>query len=157
MTRQEKYPDTQFFHYHNANPKKRITTDCVVRAITAAAEIDYNIVVLAQALVQIETGYDQAENKGIDILMSKLGWEKRKQPRKADGTKYTGREFCEMIQQAYTDGFDQNNERIDEDIVVGCRIIANIGGSHTAAIIDGKVWDTWDSTSGCVGNYWIKW
>ena len=35
-------------------------------------------------------------------------------------------------------------------------MVINIGGHHMACIIDGKVWDTWNSTEGCVGNYWIK-
>lgn len=154
MTRQQKYPDTSTFHYFNANPKGRITTDCCVRAIAAATELDYNLVVLAQALVQIETGYDQAENKGIDILMEHLGWEKQKQPRKADGTKYKGQEFCEL-QQLH---MDSNTHRFDDSgIIISPRIVANIGGNHTVAIVDGKVWDIWDSTGGCIGNYWVKW
>ena len=35
-------------------------------------------------------------------------------------------------------------------------IIANIGGHHIVAIIGGKIKDTWDSSSGCIGNIWIK-
>ena len=38
MRRQDKYPDTEVFHYFNANPKNRITTDCVVRAICLATQ-----------------------------------------------------------------------------------------------------------------------
>lgn len=63
------------------------------------------------------------------------------QPRKADGTKYTGKEWCDKIQR---------NPNFPG------RIIANIGGHHTVAIIDGRVWNTWDSTDGCIGNYWIE-
>jgi len=35
-------------------------------------------------------------------------------------------------------------------------VIANIGGHHIVAIIEGRVWDTWNSTDGCIGNYWTK-
>lgn len=39
MKRQEKYPETRTFHFHNANPKNRITGDCVTRALCTALEI----------------------------------------------------------------------------------------------------------------------
>lgn len=156
MKRQDKYPDTWCFHYYNANPKNRVTGDCRIRAISAATETDYNLVVLALALIQIETGYDQCADQGINILMKKLGWQKQKQPRKPDGTKYTGREFCREIQKWLQDPENHGNEYKD-GIIVAPRIFANIGTHHEVAIIDGKVWDIWDSTDGCVGNYWIKW
>ena len=64
-----------------------------------------------------------------------LGWSKQKQPRKPDGKKYTGSEFV---------GFFKGTA------------VANIGGGHVTCIKDGKVWDTWDCTDGCIGNYWYK-
>lgn len=42
MKRQDKFPDTTTFHYHNANPHNRITGDCVTRAETVVLEIPYN-------------------------------------------------------------------------------------------------------------------
>ena len=38
MTRQQKYPDTNTFHFYNANPKNKYTGDCVIRAISTALE-----------------------------------------------------------------------------------------------------------------------
>ena len=73
MTRQQKYPETKSFHWHNENPKGRITGDCRIRAIATATGMEYNNVVLALALIQMETGYDQCANQGIDILMDALG------------------------------------------------------------------------------------
>ena len=155
MRRQDKYPDTDTFHYYNANPKNRITTDCCVRAISAATGTDYNRVVLAQAIIQMETGYDQACNKGVDVLMERSGWSKMPQPRKKDGTKYTGKEFCEFQQKYLQDEYAHGKE-VDDGIVISPRIVANIGGHHMVAIVDGKVWDIWNSTRGCIGNYWVK-
>ena len=137
MTRQQKYPDTATFHYYNANPKNRITGDCRIRAISVACEVPYNQVVMDLAKIQCETGYDQCCNQGIDILLKQYGWIKHKQPRKPDNTKYTGAEFCERARKYEN-------------------YIANIGGHHIVAIVGGKVWDIWDSTSGCIGNYWTK-
>lgn len=146
MNRQSKYPDTKTFHYHNANPKGRITGDCRIRAITMATGIPYNDVVMELAKIQIETGYDQCANQGIAIFMKRIGWVKQKQPKKADGTKYTGKEFCKVQQK----GISEN------DIVISSKIFANIGSHHEVAIVNGKVWDIWNSTDGCIGNYWTK-
>ena len=41
MTRQEKYPETPTFHYHQANPHKRINGDCVIRAISVFLGISW--------------------------------------------------------------------------------------------------------------------
>ena len=137
MKRQEKYPNTNTFQYYNANPKNRITTDCVIRAISTALEQDYNKTVMEMAELQCQTGYDCSENKLIDLYLNTKGWLKHKQPRKEDNTKYTGKEFCKRA-------------RTYENY------IANIGGHHIVAIVNGKVFDTWDSTDGCIGNYWTK-
>ena len=137
-TRQEKYPETRTFHYYNANPKNRITGDCRIRAIAVACEVPYNKVVMDLAKIQCETGYDQCTNQGIDILLKQYGWIKHKQPRKADNTKYTGKEFCQRIAKK------------------NIRYVANIGGHHVVAIVNCKVYDIWDSTDGCIGNYWTK-
>ena len=138
MTRQQKYPDTSTFHFYNANPHNRFTTDCVIRAISTALEIPYNDVVREMAELQCKTGFDPSEKTAINKYLSSKGWVKQKQPRNYfDGTKLTGKEFC---------------YRINPNL----RVIANIGGHHIVAIINGKVWDTWNSTDGCIGNYWIK-
>ena len=143
MKRQEKYPDTNVFHYYNANPKNRITTDCVIRAISTACDKKYNDVVMDLAKIQCETGYDDGSTKAIDLLMKKYGWIKKSQPRKIDNTKYTGEEFCKDIQNhKYHLAYN--------------KIVANIGGHHIVAIIDGKIFDIWNSSNKCIGNYWIK-
>ena len=145
MTRQQKYPDTATFHFHNANPKGRITTDCVIRAIATATELPYNQVVMELAQLQCETGYDDGEKKLYGRYLESKGFRKMKQPRKMDGTKFIGKEFCEALQDNY-----------EYTIGKTPRIVANIGGNHIVAIIDAQVWDIWNSTHGCIGNYWIK-
>lgn len=136
MTRQEKYPDTKTFHYYNANPKNRITGDCWCRAISTATEIPYNTVVMEMAELHCKTGYDAMEN--ISRYLESKGWAKCKQPKRLDGTKYTGDEFCRKL------------------AMKGQRYVANIGGHHMVAIVDRRVYDIWNSTGGCIGNYWVK-
>lgn len=146
MRRQGKYPNTKTFQFFNANPKGRYTTDCVIRAISTAADIPYKKVVMEMAEMQCKTGYDRSESKLIDMYLSSKGYVKYKQPRKLDGRKYTGAEFCDVLRhREFVDG-----------IMLNDRIIANIGGHHIVAIMDGKVWDIWNSTGGCIGNYWVK-
>ena len=140
MTRREKYPDTDYFHFHNANPKNRFTTDCVVRAISTATKRPYEQVVRELADLQIATGYDTSAVECYGKYLESLGWIKHKQPRKTDGRKYTGKEFCKELWKTY----DYR------------RIVANLGGNHVVAIIEGAVNDTWDSTDGCIGNYWTE-
>lgn len=143
-SRQEKYKDTPHFHFYNANPKGRFTTDCVIRAISTATEIPYEQVVMELAEQQCRTGYDPSENKAVELYLTSKGWERHKQLRKpADNKKYTGWEFCSALKTVSV-------------LKPYKRIVANIGGNHTVAIIDGKVWDIWDSTGGCVGIWYTK-
>ena len=147
MKRTEKYPDTKTFHFHNANPKNRVTGDCTFRAICTAMEKPWRDVVMEMAEMSCRTGYAINDKKGIERYLEEQGWVKQKQPRKADNTKYTGKEFCtELLKR---------NSKIQRGSDVN-RIIADIGGHHIVAVMAGKVWDTWDSTGGCVGNYWVK-
>ncbi len=138
MKRQEKYPDTPTFHYHNANPHNRITGDCAFRAIATALDQDYNTTVMEMAEMMCKTGFALNDAKGEDKYLASKGWVKHPQPRKPDGTKYTGKEFCEL----------KANKNV--------RYIAHIGGHHIVAIVDGRVYDHWNCTGGCIGNYWTK-
>jgi hypothetical protein len=82
------------------------------------------------------------DKKCYEKWLETKGWVKKAQPRKDDNTKYTGSEFCKEVQE-YTFNYPS-------------RIFAKIGGHHVVAIVEGRVWDTWNSTDGCIGNYWIK-
>lgn len=150
MKRTEKYPETSTFHYHNANPKGRITGDCTFRAISTATGNTWTYVVMDMAEYSCLTGYAINDKKGIERYLKTEGWTKHPQPRKANGTKYTGKEFCNLL-----DG---------EIGGMGKSVIADIGGHHIVCIkehddgrtIRFKVHDIWDSTDKCIGNYWTK-
>ena len=147
MNRKEKYPDTDVFHFHNANPKGKYTTDCVVRAISTATGIPYETVIRELAELQIKTGYDTADDTLYAKYLNLKGWIKHKQPRHWDNTKYTGKDFCGEIKCGYAGDFPELEYQ---------PIIAHIGGHHVVAIISGVIWDTWNSSDGCIGNYWAK-
>lgn len=135
MNRQTKYPETDTFHFYNANPKGRITGDCAFRAVTVMLQQDYNQTVMEMASVMCSTGYALDDTKGMEAYMKTKGITKQKQPRKKDGTKYTVSEFCKQIANP--------NKRY-------LLSLAN----HFVAVVDCKDWDIWNSTGNTVGNYY---
>lgn len=136
-SRQQKYPDTDTFHYLNVNPHKRITGDCIVRAISFACDVPYNDVVMDCARIQCETGYDMTVSQGVSILMERYGWAKNRQLRHLDNTKFTVKEFVEAFPK-------------------GTYILSMAG--HMTVIKDGVCYDIWDCVKygRTVGNYWTK-
>lgn len=137
MNRQQKYPDTSTFHYHNANPKNKIAADCVIRALCTAINSPYEVVYRELLEVSLKCGYMLNEKQCYDRYLKSKGWIKHSQPRKDDGTKYTGKEFCERA-------------RHYENYIV------KIGAHHLSVVIDGKINDIWNCTNNCIGNYWTK-
>lgn len=142
MRRQQKYKNTSTFCYYNANPKSKITGDCVIRALSRGMNIPYNDLYKELFDFSIKCGYMLNDKKCYERFLISKGWTKVKQPRKDDNTKYTGKEFCKEIQN-YTFNYPE-------------RIIAHIGGHHVVAIVDGVINDIWDSSNKCIGNYYVQ-
>lgn len=148
--RRLKYPDTTTFHYYNANPKNKITTDCVIRGLAAGLNIPYEQVVRELGELQIQTGLDGRDTPGIDRYLRSKGWVKAPQQKKADGTLYTASEFClKLMHPIYSDELNLPACSIT-------RMVANVGGHHTVAIVEGQVNDTWDSSYGKLHSLWVK-
>ena len=153
MKRIDKYPETDSFIYYNANPKNRITPDCWLRAICTGLDQDYNETLKEMVDIHLKTGYEMSSKQAIDKYLTSKGWVKCKQPKKFDGTKYTGEQFCKYMS-------------INDATASQGNIIANIGGHHMVAIKptfygDGincryKIHDIWNSSYKCIGNYYIK-
>lgn len=127
--------DTKWFKFYNANPKNRRSDDCVIRAIATATDKSWEEVLQGLFEIALKEKRILSEVECYGKYLVKLGWTKQKQPRKSDNTKFTGREFVTQFKGV---------------------AIAHIGGHHIVCIKGGKVWDTWDSTDGCIGNYWVK-
>ena len=137
MKRQQKYPETSAFHYYNANPHNRFGGDCVVRALCTAMNQTWEQTVRELTELGIKYGYLLNDDKCYAKYLEQKGWVKHKQPRMWDNTKLTGKDFCSIVDKSKP-------------------VIAHIGGHHIVAIVNGQVNDIWDSTDGCIGNYWIK-
>lgn len=136
MKRQDKYPDTNTFKFHNANPKGRYTGDCIYRAATAATGLTYETVCRELCEMQIETGY--ADIQLMDKYLTSKGFSKQPRPTYSDGCHCKASDF---ILHFLNDGHRP--------------VVANIGSGHVAAIVDKRLLDTWDCTYRTVGNYWI--
>lgn len=145
MTREKKYPNTDTFFLYNANPKNRITGDCVTRAMCTAMDVPYNELVMDIAKFNCETGYVAYYHE--EKFLASKGWVKHNQPRHGDNTKYTGKQFCAMLNKW---GKARNFGNV----------IAMIGSRHIVCIkpVLGKykIHDTWDSSEGCIGRWWTK-
>ena len=99
MTREQKYPSTSTFRFYNANPKNRFGGDCVVRAICTALRQSWEQTIREMTKLGIKHGYVLNDQSLFPKYLESKGWKKMKQPRKDDGTKYTGKEFCEEVRE----------------------------------------------------------
>lgn len=127
--------DTNTFRYYNANPFDRRTGDCVMRALSLVLQKKWETVCEELFKLSMQTGYSMNSRESIELYLKEKGYEKQKQPRKANGKKYTGSEFARL----HPNG----------------RYLLSIGALHITALSDGKITDIWDCSDRCVGNYWI--
>lgn len=140
--------DTMYFTYFNANPSNRHTDDCVIRALATALDKTWDEVFRDLAAIGIKYHFPMNMKNVYTKYLKSLGYDIQKQPRKDDNTKLTGKEFCDYLTFHFGKFYNK-------------KVIAHIGGHHIACIKYDKGWgkfkvfDTWDSTEGCVGNFWI--
>lgn len=136
MKRQEKFIDTDVFMFYNANPFGRLGGDCVVRAIATATNRRWAYIVNELTTFGLRRGYILNDPKLYKKWLAVNGWVMHKKPKKSNGKSYTGAEFCRTFKPKLC--------------------IAHINSHHIVAIVNGKILDTWDSSSHVVGNYWTK-
>lgn len=129
-----------FFQEYNANPLSRRTGDCVIRAIAAARDVPWEQVFSDLCRLGLKEKRMPNDKLLYPKYLSELGWHKQKQPRKPDGKKLTGREFCFLLSR------------------LGIRepVIAHIGQGHIVCIREGRILDTWDCSQRCIGNFWVQ-
>lgn len=137
MRRQDRYPDTKIFRFENLNPKKRITADCVVRAISKATGWSWGKTLKELVAFSLESGFMVNDTKCYDRFLKKKKWLPLGQPRKADGTKYTVKEFIALHPKG--------------------TYLVNMA-EHLTVVIDGINYDIWDCTkvNKRVGKVWQK-
>lgn len=127
--------DTKYYSFYNANPFERRTGDCAIRALSLVLKKDWKDIYKEMLELTLKTGWALGSRENIEQYLKSLGYEKQKMPRKKDNTKYTGEEFAGKNPKG--------------------RFLLSIGLHHITALVDGKVYDIWNCTKRCVGNYWI--
>ena len=138
--RKAHYPETSTFHWYNANQKGKLDGDCVFRAMATVLDTTWEEAVRDMCEMSIKTGYCINGRKNIAKYLESKGFVKQAQPRDYDNSKITIKQF--LLE--------------NKTWLKGKKLFVNAGSGHVAAIVDGKIWDTWDSTWTKIGNYWIK-
>ena len=123
--------------YKNLNPKGLKTGDCVIRAIAYATEKEWEEVYEALCKLGLKMKRMPNEKQVYEKYLEQLGWQKYKQPRKWNNTKYTLDEF------------------IEEMASEGDAVLVKLA-HHLSVVEEGQVVDTWDCGYKTVGNYWIR-
>lgn len=120
----------------NVHPEGKRVGDCVKRAITTVAKMDYHQVQLELNRYKKVTGCEKFNNtKNCNAYVEKvLHMVKISFPAEAGKERMNGERFC----KAYPKG----------------RYILRMAG-HWTACIDGVIYDTWDCTDKCVYNAWM--
>lgn len=120
--------------YYNPNPSGRANIDCAVRAVAAALDMDWRG---AYALIHAQ-GYGDGGmgpvNDTWGAVLHRHGFRRAIIPNNCPDC-YTAEDFC------------ADNPR--GTFVLGF-------SNHTAAVIDGRVYDVFDSTRLCPQYYWYK-
>lgn len=146
----QKYPDTDTFRWYNANPEGHITEDCITRALACGMDITWQEAHCGLYNTEMRTMF--VGDKAVEKYLQMEGWVKHKQPRKEDGTKYTGAQFARWLSTNFPNGELGN---------VICTVANHMFCIKATYSGDGincryKVHDTWNSTDKCIGNYWVK-
>ena len=123
------------WQYFNANPMNKNTTDCVIRAICGATDREWMDVLMEMTKYGAERCMMLDDPDLYPQYLKDTGWKKHAQPKKKNGQKYKAAEWAPKFKGV---------------------AVAHVGDHHMVMISHGKVWDTWDSTGGIVGNYWTK-
>lgn len=123
------------YKYYNAHPDGKLVGDCVKRAITKAAEMDYNEVKRELNRYKKVTGaakFNEPKNCN-KYVENVLHGRKISFPAEKGKDRMNGNRFC----RAYPKG----------------RYILRMA-KHWSCCVDGVIYDTWDCSEKCVYNAW---
>lgn len=124
------------YQYYNAHPKGKIVGDCVKRAISKAANIDYMEVQRMLNRYKKVSGakkFNELHNNVEPILENILNGKRMSFPAVKGKPRMNGERFC----KAYP---------------IGSYILQM--ANHMTACVDGVIYDTWDCSEKCVYKAW---
>ena len=122
------------YRYYNCNPYKKLTDDCVIRAICSSTGESWEDTMMILAKWSIKTGYMLNTPECYGSYLESIGYVKQKQPLQTDGKKVRFKDFCQ--------DFDGH-------------AICHCGKGHMTYVADNHVWDIWNTEDEVVGVYWV--
>ena len=122
------------YEYYNPNPIGKRTGDCTIRAISKALDKSWEDVHIGLALQGLEIYVTMESNSTWDLYLRKHGFKRYAIPNTCPSC-YTVSEFC-------------------KDNPIGVFVLGT--GTHAIAIVDGTIYDTWDSSMEIPVFYWAK-
>lgn len=125
------------FVKENVNPKGWRTGDCVVRAIAKASSLPWEEVYKDLCEIGLKKCRMPNDPKVYELYLENHGWFKCKQPRKHDGRKFKVREFL-------------------DDFYFWDKWCIISMANHLSCACEGTLYDTWNCSYLCVGNYWVR-
>lgn len=122
------------YNYYNPNPKGRMVEDCSIRAISKALNVDWQ---MAYALVTSK-GYDMCDmpssNSVWGAVLADHGFARASLPNTCPAC-YSAGDFCaDNPRGVYVLGF----------------------GTHVATVVEGDLFDSWNSTNEIPQYYWYR-
>lgn len=122
------------YHYYNCNPHRKLTDDCVIRAICSSTGKTWEETLRDLTEYSIKTGYFVNTPECYGKYLGDLGYVKQKQPVYKNGKKVRFHEFVQKFNG---------------------HAIAHCGKNHITYVADNATWDIWDVSDEIVGNYWV--
>lgn len=123
------------FENYNANPFKKKTGDCVIRAVCVALKEDWEDTYKGMFEVAMKTGYAVSCKENYIEYLKQKGYEMKKMPKKLSGKRYTVKEFIEELASPKKN------------------YIVNLA-NHLTCVEKGTLIDIWDCSKKSVGNFW---
>ena len=120
------------YRYYQPNPTGRKTRDCVIRAVSAALNMSWDDAFDIIADRAKAMGETMDENAVYGSILRQCGFYRMVPPNTCPDC-FTARDFC--LSHPY-----------------GVYVLGFTG--HVAAVIDGQVWDSFDSSDEIVTYYW---
>ena len=122
------------FIYYNPNPTQRNVGDCAIRAISKALNVDWEEAFMLVAKNAYLMGDILSSNSVWGALLRQNGFYRTTIPDSCPDC-YTAEEFClDHPKGTFVLGF----------------------GSHVATVVDGNLYDSWDSSHEIPQYYWYR-
>lgn len=119
---------------YNKNPTGRRVGDCAVRAISVALDVDWETAYSMMAVNGFAMGDMPSANSVWGAVLRQNGFYREAVPNSCPDC-YTAEDFCkDHPQGTYVLGF----------------------GNHVATVIDGNIYDSWNSSQECPQYYWYR-